>query len=85
MVWAIIGLVLSFCTLFGLITAIPAVIFSSQVDSKWTGGDAAGATDASAKAKLWTIITFVIIGVSYFFGFVLLAAASSSSSGSSGF
>ncbi|MCE1177773.1 MAG: CD225/dispanin family protein [Micrococcales bacterium] len=39
---------------------IPAIIFSTQVNSKWNAGDAAGAADASAKAKKFATIAIVL-------------------------
>lgn len=53
LVWAIISVFLCWPL------AIPAIIFSTQVNSKWALGDAAGAHEASAKAKkfsLWATI-----------------------------
>jgi hypothetical protein len=48
-------LVTLFCCLpFG----IPAIIYASQVDSKYQSGDQDGAQDAAAKAKKWMWIGF---------------------------
>lgn len=54
LVWAI--LVTLFCF---LPTGIVAIVFASQVSSKLQAGDVPGATDASNKAKMWTIISAV--------------------------
>lgn len=43
------------CLPFG----IASIVFSTQVNSKWTMGDQAGALDASKKAKLFAIIGLV--------------------------
>ncbi|AHF91000.1 membrane protein [Opitutaceae bacterium TAV5] len=52
LVWAI--LVTLFCCIpFG----IPAIIFATQVDSKYASGDYAGAEDAARKAKMWAWIS----------------------------
>ena len=48
-----------FCCLpFGIV----AIVFASQVDSKYAGGDYAGANEASENAKKWTNIS-VILGL----------------------
>ena len=48
-----------FCCLpFGIV----GIVYASQVDSKWAGGDFAGATEASDNAKKWTNIS-VILGL----------------------
>ncbi|WP_415840732.1 CD225/dispanin family protein [Nocardiopsis rhodophaea] len=36
--------------------AIPAIVFASQVNSKWNVGDYAGAQESAGKAKMWTLI-----------------------------
>ena len=46
---------------------IPAIVYSSQVNSKLLAGDVAGAQAASKNAKLWCIIS-----VALFFGGILL-------------
>ena len=64
-----------FCCLpFG----IPAIVFSSQVDSKLSAGDYEGALEASRKAKTWCWVAFgcgVAAAVIYFIVFLLRAAA----------
>jgi len=48
-------LVTIFCCLpFG----IPAIVYAAQVNGKIQAGDYAGASDASAKAKMWCWIAF---------------------------
>ncbi len=42
--------------------AIPAIIFSTQVNSKWNAGDAVGAAASSRKARMFAIIA-TILGV----------------------
>jgi hypothetical protein len=37
---------------------VPAIVFSSQVNSKMAAGDYAGAQDSAAKAKMWCWIAF---------------------------
>jgi hypothetical protein len=39
---------------------VVAIVFAAQVDSKWNSGDFAGATDAANKAKMFSIISFVV-------------------------
>lgn len=47
-----------FCCLpFGIV----GIVFASQVNSKWSVGDVAGANEAAGKAKLWTLVS---VGVS---------------------
>ncbi len=55
LVWAI--LVTLFCF---LPTGIAAIVYASQVNTKLSAGDVAGAREASDKAKMWTIISAVI-------------------------
>lgn len=63
LVWAILTTVLC-CLPLG----IPAIVFASQVNSKWAVGDVAGAMDASRKAKqfsMWAAIVGVAGAVLY--------------------
>ena len=39
---------------------IVGIVFAAQVDSKWNGGDRAGAITAAANAKKFTIIAFAL-------------------------
>ena len=50
LVWAILSTVL-FCLPFG----IASIVFSTQVNTRWAMGDAAGAQAASGKAKKFAI------------------------------
>jgi len=73
LVWAIVAII--FCWPL----AIPSIIFSTQVNSKWAMGDVAGAQDASKKAKMfamWATIVGVVGVFLYVLFFVLLATAS---------
>jgi len=50
---------------------IPAVVFAARVNSKWAQGDAAGAADASKKAKTFAVAALalgVVIGILYGIG-----------------
>ena len=72
LVWGIVGL------LFCLPLGIPALIFSTQVNSKWAAGDVAGANDASSKAKkfgIWALVAGLVGTLLYIIFFVVLAAA----------
>ena len=42
--------------------AIPAIIFATQVQSKWAMGDFAGAKDSADKARTFSMIA-IILGV----------------------
>ena len=55
LVWAILTVILC-CAPLG----IPAVIYSSQVKTKYNNGDYYGARKASERAALWVILAFVI-------------------------
>ena len=52
------------CQLFGVV----AIIYAAQVDTRWNAGDAAGAHDASHKARLWSVLALaagLIVGALY--------------------
>jgi hypothetical protein len=51
LVWAIISVVLC------IPTGVVALVFSTQVNSKLSTGDVAGATKASNNAKIWCIVS----------------------------
>ena len=59
MVWAILITIASvcLCCIVGTIPGIVAIVFASQVNSKLSAGDRAGAEQASKNAKLWCWIT----------------------------
>ncbi|MEV5237719.1 CD225/dispanin family protein [Streptomyces cinnamoneus] len=71
LVWAIISILL-FWPL-----GIPAVVFASQVNTKYALGDYAGAEDSSGKAKLFSLISTVIavIGIVLLIVFAILTAS----------
>ena len=69
-----------FCCLpFGIV----GIVFASQVNSKWSVGDVAGANDAAAKAKLWTYVSAGVglAGVVLWFVFVVMLGTLSSTTG----
>lgn len=79
MVWSILATV--FCCLpFGIV----AIIKSSEVNSKWASGDAAGAQASAAEAAKWikwAVISGVVVVVLYLIfvvGLGLLSASVSS-------
>lgn len=74
LVWAIVTTVLC-CLPLG----IASIVFSSQVNSKWAMGDAAGAMDSSQKAKkfaVWSAIAGPVFFILYLLLFGGLAALS---------
>jgi hypothetical protein len=68
LVWAIISVFLCWPL------AIPSIIFSTQVNSKWAQGDVAGAQDSSRKAKTFALWA-TIIGAVAVIGYILLVVA----------
>ena len=73
LVWSILATIFC-CIPFG----IPAIVFSSQVDSMLRAGDYEGALEASRKAKTWCWVAFgcgVAAVALYLIFTVLLAAA----------
>lgn len=54
LVWAVLVIILC-CAPLG----IPAIIYSSQVKTKYNNGDYSGARKASERAALWVILAFV--------------------------
>ncbi|GAB3582139.1 CD225/dispanin family protein [Calidifontibacter terrae] len=77
LVWAILSTVLC-CLPLGIVS----VVFSTQVNSKWSLGDVQGAHESARKAKLWAIasaIVSLVVGVLYV-GILLIIATNSSSS-----
>ncbi|MCH5228660.1 MAG: CD225/dispanin family protein [Muribaculaceae bacterium] len=69
LVWSV--LVTVFCC---FIPGIIAIIFSSQVSSRYYGGDIEGAKRASRMAEIWIIVSFVlgVITATFYFPFMLL-------------
>lgn len=80
---AIVGTVLGFCSpcCIGLILGVIAIVFSTQVDSKYNFGDYFGAENSAKNAKIlsfiaiglgvlgliWSIIQLITLGTSGFF------------------
>jgi hypothetical protein len=67
--------------------AIPAIIFATQVNSKSAAGDNAGALEASAKAKKFMKLAFIIGSICWvlfiifyivIFGFAMYAGSTNS-------
>jgi len=48
------------CLPLGLPTGIVAIVMANKVNTLFDNGDAAGALDASGKAKMWSIVTTVL-------------------------
>src|SRR5688500_6112558 len=59
LVWAILITIASLCVccIVGTIPGVVAIVFATQVNSKLSAGDRAGAEQASRNAKLWCWIT----------------------------
>jgi hypothetical protein len=67
-------------TLFCCLPAgIAAIIYATQVDSKWMSGDAAGAERAAKNARTWTFVTAGLGIVAIVLWIVLIAALGDSS------
>ena len=79
LVWAILSTVLC-CLPVG----IASIVFASQVDSKWSAGDFAGARESSEKAKKFAILSagLAAAGMVVFFLFVIVGTVASQDSGS---
>ena len=77
LVWAIISILL--CWPLG----IPAIIFSTQVNSKWQQGDVAGAQDSSKKAKTFALWATILgaIGIVLYIGLMAAGVFASADSG----
>lgn len=65
LVLSIVSTVLGLCSCLGLILGIIAIVFATQVDSKYTMGDYDGSLKASNNAKILSIIALVfgILGI----------------------
>lgn len=72
LVWSILATL--FCCLIG---GIIAIIYSTQVDSKYNAGDYAGAESAAKTAKTWVIVSVAIgaVGVLAYLGFFAVGMA----------
>jgi hypothetical protein len=62
-------------------TGIAAIVFASQVNSKRSVGDYAGAMHASKQARLWTIVSLVV-GLAFILLFIIIGVAASGGSSS---
>ena len=74
LVWAILSTL--FCC---LPLGVVSIVFAAQVNGKWNSGDAAGAHDASKKARtfaLWSTIIGVVVIVLYIIFIVALGGMS---------
>ena len=69
LVWAILSTIFCFLPL-----GIVSIVFSAQVNSKWSMGDVAGAQRASELAKKLTIWT-VVVGVIFNIAVLIVAIA----------
>ncbi len=69
LVWAILTTI--FCC---LPLGVVSIVFASQVNSKWQMGDAAGAHDASNKAKQFAIWAAILGAVAVVVYVILFAA-----------
>lgn len=75
LVWAILTTL--FCC---LPLGVVSIVYSTQVNSKWAMGDAAGAYDSSNKAKQWAIwsaVASLVLIVLYVLFFIVAAGLSS--------
>lgn len=68
LVWAIISVFLCWPL------AIPAIVFSTQVNTKWAQGDVAGAQNASSKAKTFSLWATILGAIGIILYVVLIAA-----------
>jgi hypothetical protein len=67
--------ILSFFSCIGIFSlpfAIAGMVFSSQVNPMFLGGNAAGAQEASRKAKLFSTIALVVLGALTLLGILLV-------------
>ena len=74
LVWAILSTLLC-CLPLG----IASIVFSAQVNSKYSAGDVAGAQESSAKAKkfaIWSAVVGLVLAAIYLVVVVFLAAGS---------
>jgi hypothetical protein len=82
LVMAIVATVLGLCSCLGLILGIVAIVFATQVDSKYNLGDYMGAQSASKNAKLFSIIALVVDGLGIIFSIVYYAIVGAAAFGS---
>jgi hypothetical protein len=73
LVWAILSTI---CCCLPL--GVASIVFASQVNSKWSGGDFAGAYEASKKAKtfaIWATVAGVVVNVLVSIIYIVAAAS----------
>lgn len=73
LVMAIVATVLGLCSCLGLILGIVAIVYATQVDSKYNLGDYMGAEGAAKNAKLFSIIALVLDGIGIVINVVYMA------------
>jgi Interferon-induced transmembrane protein len=73
---AIGALVAGLCcaSIIGLAFGIVAVVFAGQVNGKAAVGDVAGATESARKARLFSIITFVLAAIGIVLSIIIAAS-----------
>lgn len=74
LVWAIISVLL--CTIPGIV----AIVFATQVNTKWSAGDAVGAQDSSSKAKTWALVATILGGLGIVFYIIMFATGAMTAS-----
>lgn len=73
---AIVSTVVGFlCSCLGGIPGIVAIVFATQVNSKWSMGDFDGAESASKNAKLWSLVAFGITAAVFIFKIVAIVGS----------
>lgn len=66
---AVTALVVSLCSVLGLVPAAVAMIQSSMVNSRLRLGDVAGARVASDRVRLWSLVAIAVSLVIYAIAF----------------
>jgi hypothetical protein len=82
LVWGILCLVLCGGGLVGLVAGIVSIVNATQVSTKWSAGDFAGAQESSRKAKSWAIwgaVISLVLGVIILIGLFALGGLASMS------
>ena len=74
---AIVSTVIGLCGCFGVVFGIIAIVMATQVQSKWAQGDAAGALQASARAKMFAYIALAIGIIGLLINVILAATGNS--------
>lgn len=72
---AIAALIAGLCCsgIFGLVTGILAVVQASSVKNKAAAGDIAGAQEAAAKARTFSLISFALAAIGIVVSIILVA------------